>query len=78
MVFHSADIDEFSLPTALEGKCTKYLEDFLGAIKRSVPFNIPIFMKLTVTQRHYVMNSSKSVMKYGTRSRNSFTSSSNF
>jgi len=54
MVFHYADTDEFSLPTALEEKCMKYKENFLGAIQKSVPFNTPIFMKLAVTQRHYV------------------------
>jgi hypothetical protein len=55
VVFHSADTDEFSLPTALEEKCTKYKENFLGAIQKSVPLNKPIFMNLTITQRHYVM-----------------------
>jgi hypothetical protein len=54
MVFHSADTDEFSLPTALEEKCMKYKENFLGAIQKSVPFNTPIFMKLAITRRHYV------------------------
>jgi len=52
--FHSADTDEFSLPTALEEKCKNYKENFLGAIQKSVPFNTPIFMKLAITQRHYV------------------------
>jgi hypothetical protein len=32
----------------------QYNDNFLGAIQKSAPFNTPTFMKLTITQRHYV------------------------